>query len=90
MADENHSVVKNALTAFESIINLLIPLEREILEEMLDKLLLVFYNKYWLVQCKYSDVITKIDYQLLYVQLEEEKSIFYQVIFRFSTQIYPR
>lgn len=93
MADENHSVVKNALTGFESIINLLIPLfgvkaennlmtEKNLLEEMLDKLLLGFYNKYWLVQCKYCDVITKLDYQLLFSLLEEEKSNFYQVIFK--------
>lgn len=32
------------------------------LEKVIDRLLLVFDNKYWVVQCKYCDLISKLDF----------------------------
>lgn len=32
------------------------------MEKVIDKLLLVFDNKYWVVQCRYCDLISKLDF----------------------------
>lgn len=64
--DEIHTVVKQTLTAVEDSINLLMSVMGSTdVVQLIDTLLLVFCNKYWLVQCKYCDVIVKIDLNLL-------------------------
>lgn len=66
LGDEIHTVVKQSLLAFEESTNLLISvMSSDEVVELMDSLLLVFFNKYWLVQCKYCDVITKIDLKVL-------------------------
>jgi hypothetical protein len=64
--DEINSVVKQTLVAWENCINLILAVMNESeIENVLNKLLMISYNKYWLVQCKYCDVITKIDIEML-------------------------
>lgn len=66
LRDESHTVVKQTLNAIQSPINLLISIMDETeIRQLLDRLLLVFSNKYWLVQCTYCDVIKEIDLMLL-------------------------
>lgn len=77
--DEIHTVVKQTLTIAESLINLLFAVLKEAeIERLLNRLLLVFCNKYWLVQCKYCDVITKIDFELLRCALGVDGAEVYQ------------
>ena len=84
LRDESHTVVKQTLSAFESSINLLISvMETTQVKELLDQLLLVFCNKYWLVQCKYCDVIKEIDLFLLRDVLGADGSEIYEVKFLF-------
>ncbi|CRL05136.1 CLUMA_CG018007, isoform A [Clunio marinus] len=79
LRDEIHTVVKQTLMAVEKLINLIISeMQENEVEELLDQLLLVFCNKYWLVQCKYSDVITKIDFKLLKHSIGAERFEVYQ------------
>lgn len=63
LQDEIHSVVKQTLAAWENCVNLVLPVI--INDEVIDSILRVSYNKYWLVQIKYCDVITKIDLSLI-------------------------
>ena len=35
------------------------------IENIIDELQLVFENKYWVVQCKYCDLISKLDFQII-------------------------
>lgn len=63
LQDEIHSVVKQTLAVWENCINLVLPVIKN--DEVIDNILRVSYNKYWLVQIKYCDVITKIDLRLV-------------------------
>lgn len=80
LGDEIHTVVKQTLMAVEESINLLISVMNQAdIQKLVDQLLLVFCNKYWLVQCKYCDVISKIDLKLLREIIGSEKTEVYQV-----------
>lgn len=62
LTDEIHTVVKQSLMAIEDLINQLFSvMTSNEVTQLIDSLLLVYFNKYWLVQCKYCDVISKID-----------------------------
>lgn len=63
LQDEIHSVVKQTLAVWENCVNLVLPVIAN--EEVIESILRVSYNKYWLVQIKYCDVITKIDLRLI-------------------------
>lgn len=66
LQDEIHSVVKQALISWEKCINLIIPsLSNDHIIKVMNGILMVSNNKYWLVQMKYCDVIVKVDYNLL-------------------------
>lgn len=80
LKDEIHTVVKQTLQAVEGLANLLMAtLTRPAIAEYLDCLLLVFCNKYWLVQCKYCDVVAKLDLKLLKTKIGTECAETYQV-----------
>lgn len=80
LRDESHTVVKQTLTAVEGSINLLLSvMGRTEIRKLLDQLLLVFCNKYWLVQCKYCDVIKEIDLMLLREELGADGAEIYEV-----------
>ncbi|XP_055525151.1 huntingtin [Wyeomyia smithii] len=98
-SDEIHTVVNQALTAFEQIFGVYcrnqlstscrrktpgngfsfksqLTLKQNLLLDdieaielnpqlLIEKFLLTFHNRYWLVQCKVCDVIAKMDYRLL-------------------------
>lgn len=81
--DEFHSVVKQTLSVFENCINLVIPFmsNDDDVTQMINDILMVSYNKYWLVQIKYCDVITKIDLSLIekkdHAEVYEVRKIFF-------------
>lgn len=80
LRDEIHTAVKQALLSLEASINLLIAvLSTAEIDKLINKLLLVFCNKYWLVQCKYCDVIKDIDLQLLRRVVGAYKAEIYEV-----------
>lgn len=66
LKDEVHSVVKQTLTSWEKCINLILPVvSNEQAMKIMNDILMVSNNKYWLVQMKYCDVIVKIDLNAL-------------------------
>lgn len=80
LGDEIHTVVRQTLMAVEDSINLLISVMNQAdIQELVEQLLLVFCNKYWLVQCKYCDVISRMDLKLLREKIGSEKTEVYQV-----------
>lgn len=82
--DESHTAVKQTLTAVEGSIKLLMFfMEQNEIIKFLDEILLVFSNKYWLVQCKYCDVIKEIDLKLLREVLGVEYAEIYEVRLHF-------
>lgn len=78
LQDEIHSVVKQTLAVWENCVNLVLPVIAN--EEVIESILRVSYNKYWLVQIKYCDVITKIDLRLIENQ---DRAEIYRVIIIF-------
>lgn len=79
--DEIHSVVKQTLTVWETCVNIIIAVMRECeIEDVLNQLLMVSYNKYWLVQCKFVDVITKINFELLASIIGNDRANMFEVI----------
>ncbi|KAG5669568.1 hypothetical protein PVAND_017455 [Polypedilum vanderplanki] len=77
--DEIHSVAKQTLTVWELIFNNVISvLNTNEIENVLNQILRVIYNKYWLVQCKYCDVISKIDIGMLRMLIGDGKSLVYE------------
>ena len=78
--DEINSVVKQTLVAWENCINLILAVMNESeIENVLNKLLMISYNKYWLVQCKYCDVITKINIEMLGSIIAADQADSYEV-----------
>lgn len=62
--DEIHTVVNKSLCVFEQIFSYIIEIiTEEQVRNLLDNLSYVFDNKYWLVQCKYCDVISSLNYE---------------------------
>ncbi|CAO1418775.1 unnamed protein product [Diamesa serratosioi] len=77
LEDDIHTVVKQSLVALEMCLNHLLLVTNRV-QLLMDKLLMVFHNKYWLVQNKYCDVITKIDFNVLREVMNYEKVEVYQ------------
>jgi hypothetical protein len=78
--DEAHTVVKQTLVVASEIIDYLpIVLSATSVDSFIKQLLIVFTNKYWLVQCTYADVITKINCENLKDILGTTKSNMLQV-----------
>ncbi|CAG9807296.1 unnamed protein product [Chironomus riparius] len=81
--DEINSVVKQTLVAWENCINLMLAVMNESeIENVLNKLLMTSYNKYWLVQCKYCDVITKINIEMLGSVIGVDRADSYEKLIR--------
>ena len=73
--DEIHTVVKQTLTAVEDLVNLLIiEISCDEILDFLNRLLMVFCNQYWLVQCKYADIVVKLDFLSLKRSIGSEKA----------------
>lgn len=80
LIDGAHTVVKQTLTALECCLNALLDsLDPERIQMIMNHLLLVFCNKYWLVQCKYCDVVVKINFRNLKKSIGLSKTEIYQV-----------
>lgn len=52
----------------------------QLLEELLDRLPLVFENKYWVIQNKYCHFIATINYDALETIFGRDKGLVYKVI----------
>lgn len=50
------------------------------IENIIDELMLVFSNKYWVVQCKYCDLISKLDFERLQLIYGVDRAQIYEVI----------
>lgn len=75
LKDEVHSVVKQTLSVWENCVNLIMPImTSDEIEKIMNEILMVSYNKYWLLQINYCDVIISID-----LKLTESHAEIYQV-----------
>lgn len=78
--DEAHTVVKQTLVVTAELIEYLpIVMSTTALEDFIEQLFIVFMNKYWLVQCTYADVLTKINCETLRDFIGATKSEMIQV-----------
>lgn len=50
------------------------------IENIIDELMLVFGNKYWVVQCKYCDLISKLDFERLQLIYGVDRAQLYEVM----------
>lgn len=51
------------------------------IENIIDELMLVFGNKYWVVQCKYCDLISKLDFERLQLIYGVDRAQLYEVMY---------
>lgn len=49
------------------------------IENIIDELLLVYENKYWVVQCKYCDLISKLDFDRIKLVIGHDQAQLYEV-----------